>query len=287
MKKRMSRAIVLVLFCLLIMLGLSSRSTATPPPCPDCEYWSFIEERCIPYGDCWGGCTNCKTCVDCWCRCLAECCFDAHCSGCCKCSGCQCVDDTPSCFGGCYACIGCGCIYQCDPDNCQICVDNVCENRCTQDPASCDECDGVGNCVSACDPNTQVCCDGTCTDKCENTEPTGHCDTSHNGEYQCVGCVGVPPFTSAECGDFEIRVYTGNINHHCTGGCPGDCQEQDPVHCYTMYECWPYSEQESLCILGGESTICFPAGELLTCLGCKKKLFDDGEPEYVTHWACQ
>ncbi len=121
MKQTMSRTIDLLLICFLLLFCLTSRATATPPPCPDCYYWDSGEAGCVPYGDCWGGCPNCESCVNCYCHCTSECCEDSHCSGCCTCSGCSCVDNDANCSQeNCYDCNDCGCEYRCDLNNCQI-----------------------------------------------------------------------------------------------------------------------------------------------------------------------
>jgi len=95
MKKRMSRAIVLVLFCLLIMLGLSSRATATPPPCPDCHFWNG--DYCEYYGNCDAGCPNCESCLYCYCECNSECCSYHDCEAGQECVDCECKDKVGHC----------------------------------------------------------------------------------------------------------------------------------------------------------------------------------------------
>lgn len=56
---------------------------------------------------------------------------------------------------------------------------------------------------------------------------------SNNEEYECIGCVGL----FGSCSSYTMRLYTGNEVRYCYGGCPGDCVQQDAVHCYTEYEC--------------------------------------------------
>jgi len=137
------------------------------------------------------------------------------------------------------------CVSSCDPANCQTCVDGWCQ-------------------VCGGDPN-QVCCDGSCEPKCEDGEPTGECDTSHNAEYECVGCVLI-----GDCSNYTMREYYGNEVRYCTGGCPGDCVQQNAVECYVVYECkavilWGYTCET---VLGHK--ICVTALPYKICEGCTK-----------------
>ena len=150
----------------------------------------------------------CPPCPDCY-RCTPTGC---ECQAQCGCGGRTCSD--------CCVCSGCSCV----PDN----------SKCDQ--ANCYACDGC-SCVYQCDPDLEICCDGSCEPKCEDGEPTGQCDTSYNEE--CIGCT-VFPYT---CSDFRMREYTGNEVRYCTGGCPGDCVQQNAVECYVEYECKKGSKQ--------------------------------------------
>lgn len=197
---------------------------------------------CTKYGDCWGGCPDCHSCVNCNCSCTSDCCSDSDCTGECKsCISCSCVDDDSKC-----------------------------------DTAKCYKCVG-GSCEYQCDPATQVCCDGTCTPKCEDGEPTGECDTSKNEDYKCPGCV----YLLDDCSNYTMREYYGNEVRYCTGGCPGDCVQQNAVECYVEYKCklvgilW-HSCQESP---PGEMN-CLPNIFSPVCNGCTK---DSEEPEPIEY----
>ena len=117
------------LTCLLLLSSFAMPVIACPPPdCDDCYYWDG--DDCVPYGDCWGGCPDCESCVYCWCEwqcgvggncCDGSCCYNACCNNvccmydeiCCS-NGCQwpCVeeDDETSCSAvnnmSCTACVG-------------------------------------------------------------------------------------------------------------------------------------------------------------------------------------
>ena len=142
---------------------------------------------------------------------------------------------------------------------------------------------------------SQGCClaDHTCRPWCENTPPTGHCDISHNGdEFNiCPGCAGL--VLGPHCADITFKVYTGEINHSCTGGCPGDCAQRDDVHCYTEYECREEIMRPGVCeseegAPGGVACYEFEIKDpYMFCVPCKKDTsFQEGEEGYVAHRSC-
>jgi len=251
MDKTSYRILTLTVGCMLFLSTTAQRVIAWPcPPCPDCH--TCTPTGCEPYGNCWGGCPSCESCVSCWCQCTSECgCGGKSCTGCCECSGCSCVGgDCPPCHD-CNT-VTCECEYQCDPDDCETCVDG-----------SCQVCGG--------DPN-ETCCDGTCTPKCEDGEPTGECDTSHNAEYECVGCVLI-----GDCSNYTMREYYGSEVSFCNGGGCTDCLQLDAVECYVVYECkrdlqWGRSCQT---VLGYD--MCVTQYPWSLCEGCTKNK-DESEP---------
>ena len=122
-----------------------------------------------------------------------------------------------------------------------------------------------------------------CTPKCEDGEPTGQCDTSYNEEYECIGCTVIPYI----CSDFIKRIYTGNEVRYCTGGCPGDCVQQDAVECYVEYEC-KYGDQleYSICGTVGEGGVdCLDVPFLWWCSPCDD--LEEGVIVYAYPRVCQ
>ena len=107
MKEAMSKSIVLVLFCLLLLVSFSSRATACPPACPDCYYWDDCERECV-----WA-CTGEETCCGGSC-CGNECCNDVCCGEDQDCCGGECCDPDDCCGDDC-----CGPGYECVDDECK------------------------------------------------------------------------------------------------------------------------------------------------------------------------
>lgn len=179
-----------------------------------------------------------------------------------------------------------------DCDSCEECVDGECETCSPCCSGACRICGGDPNkhcCYGTCCSYDQWCClaDHLCHDECVDTEPTGHCDVDNGDDYPCPGCAG--GILGPHCMDVTFREYTGNINHGCTGGCPGECARQDDVLCYTEYKC----REEPLIfgVCGSEEgapggVACQPGGEYWYCIPCKKDASFEGEDVYVIHHAC-
>ena len=230
--------------------------------CPgECDYCENGE--CV---DLDGLCTGCE-------RCNAGTCedYDDKCFGCKSCENTECVLDNDNC-PGCQKCIEPGSCEddnsQCNAANCETCIN-----------AECKKCGGDLN---------KVCCpDEMCYDECQNTPPTGHCDTSYNEDYKCIGCRPWPS-EGPSCEGYTTKVYTGNVNHGCTGGCPGDCELKPNVHCYTEYKCKTGNLLEEYgCIVFGNGELgCAPLPFVL-CVPCARDPEDPGEKSYVNHSACK
>ena len=238
-------------------------------------------------GSCEGGCSAEQCCDDdtCVSSCPeGECCNDGTCES--SCPEGECCDD-----GVCQ--IAC-------PDG-ECCDDGTCvsENLCPGTTGCCDdgkcvsacpgeECCSAHLCVSSC-PEGEVCCsdDEECHEECENTEPTRACDTIHNEEYECIYCA--PPGSGVACQSVTTRIYTGNIKHSCTGGCPGDCEEKPNVHCWTEYKCVEKDVLEDwACVVFGNGELgCVGPDMIVFCPRCKKNPEDPGEKYYVTHQDCK
>ena len=86
-----TRTIAFTLTCFLFLSGFAQMATAHPcgpPACPNCYRWNG--EKCVPYGNCWGGCPDCYGCIDCYCQCTSQCCSYAYCDECYDCVNCSC-----------------------------------------------------------------------------------------------------------------------------------------------------------------------------------------------------
>ena len=259
------------------------------PPCDDCE--TCTEAGCED--DCSGG----ETCCNDSC-CSNDCCDDTCCGAYQVCCPITCCDAASCCNGICCSNICCNgiccsagqiCCYGtcCDPDDC--CNDEICcgtgQKCCTDSGSYCcgsDETCCNGDC---CDPDTEVCCDDGCKPRCENTDPTGACDTSNNEDYECIGCTVLPIF----CHNFTTRIYTGNENHGCTGGCPGDCAPQPDVLCYTEYMCKEdIAQYRTLCGTAGEGVACRSFPDMSWCSPCVQDAYNVVQEFYVeNNRACQ
>ena len=95
MDKTSYRVLTLAVSCMLFLSIIAERAVAWPcsPPgpegCGDC--YTCTSTGCEPYGDCWGGCPSCESCVNCYCQCNAECgCGGRTCPACKSCVGCNC-----------------------------------------------------------------------------------------------------------------------------------------------------------------------------------------------------
>lgn len=146
--------LILFLTCLLLLSGFTATAIACcegPPPgeCYVCEDTVWVQ-----YGDCWGDCPTCESCVDCYCDCIAECgCEGKTCPTCESCVACSC-ECTAECgcegktCSSCCDCENCSCVgndSRCDEDKCEFCAAPcTCIDRC---PMIDEYCDGAGNCV--------------------------------------------------------------------------------------------------------------------------------------------
>ena len=268
---RVKSKTIFLAYLLLLSILVAPAIACPPPDCPDCYY--FDGDDCVSYGNCWGGCPDCHSCVNCWC--------EDDCSGGQTCCGGSCCDSAI-----CKTCVNGVCEWDCSLDNCEQCANGSCESYC--DSNICEICDGTGWCLVCGGDPDQICCDGTCTPKCEDSTYSP-CDTSNNENYQCPGCAG--SISGPTCFDFKMREYTGNLGHRCTGGCPGDCGPYPDVHCYTEYKCREDLIRPGVC---GEKEgapmglACLEAGTYFWCIPCKKDTADPGEKFYVINQqACQ
>jgi hypothetical protein len=128
-------------------------------------------------------------------------------------------------------CCGSNC---CDPAQCKQCVDDVCVDRC--DPDLCQECDGEGFCEVCNGEPDKVCCDdGSCVEPCEEVGNETMC--SSDKSVNCPACVGL----LGDCSDYKAKFYSNEIIYNCSGGCPGDCDDElfDPP-CYEEHFCKDY-----------------------------------------------
>ncbi|MBA7648322.1 hypothetical protein ES703_56108 [subsurface metagenome] len=247
--------IVILLSCMLLLSGFAIPTVACPPPdCGDCKEWDPVKEECVleEGAECATSldCTICYSCVNCSCEY-------------------SCVDDQCCDFI-------LGCVGKCPP--CHYCDNGFCYDICVE----CQEC-VEGSCIS-CAALGKVCCDGWCEEPCTQTDGDT-CDTGHSLEYQCIGCVVLP----YHCDDFTTRVYTGNVPHQCSGGCFGDCDWVNDVHCYTEYECGVEVDFLAICSTdpeepGGVRCNPFPGWE---CSHCIRNIYNPGENHYVTSGECQ
>jgi hypothetical protein len=192
---------------------------------------------------CLGGCPACYTCTPTGCEwqcgagncCGGSCCSNTCCNGACCGSGQNCCG-VSCCSNICCNGVCCSAGQNCCGGSCcsNVCCDGVC---CGAGQTCCNgTCCDSGRCCNGlnCCEEGQICCpDGSCAWPCVDGEPTGECDTSHNEEYECIGCVGL----LGSCSSYTMRLYTGNEVRYCSGGCPGDCVQQSAVECYVEYEC--------------------------------------------------
>jgi len=169
----------------------------------------------------------------------------------------------------------------CPRDSGPCCSGSCCDDKTCYDPAT-KKCCGFGN-GTVCDKDEICCDDGSCKPTCEDGEPTGQCDTSHNEDYGCIGCTVIPHI----CSSFKTRVYTGKEVRYCTGGCPGDCVQQDAVECYVECECkYGLQQDYSICGTVGEGLACLDLPFVWYCSPCVKNN-QECEIEYAYPKKCQ
>jgi len=187
-----------------MFFGLETVS-AWDPPCDGCCYWNG--EECVS-----GSCPGCCFCLQC--SCVPD---NTECSGCCDCEACYCVNRNYKC-PGCCKCSGCGCVDDdayCSQSNCYRCNGCYCEYECN--------------------PETQKCCDGSCEPKCEEVGSETLCGSEK--DISCLACVGI----LGDCFDYKAKVYSNETIYNCSGGCPGECDDESPAPpCYDEYFCNDY-----------------------------------------------
>lgn len=187
----------------------------------------------------------------------------------------------------CYEWNGSDCVWACGSGSCcggSCCSNTCCNGTCCGAGQNCcgGECCSNECCNGVCCSAGQICCNGTCTPKCEDGEPTGECDTSHNAEYECVGCVLI-----GDCSNYTMREYYGNEVSFCNGGGCTDCLQLNAVECYVVCECEAVILWGATCetVLGHK--ICVTALPWNACEGCTKNP-DECEPiEYRYPTRCR
>ena len=242
---------------LLLLSAIQNCARACPPQCPPCYYWNG--QHCI-YGCNPDRCETCKQ-GECQSTCDSENCQRCNGSGSCE-STCD-----PN---QCEQCDGEGnCESSCDPNQCEVCDgQGNCESTC--DPDQCEECDGQGNCeVCGGDPD-KVCCEGSCEPICEQTGYDAIC--SSDNDKSCRACVGI----GGNCSNYDARVYSNQTIYNCTGGCPGECDEEYPSPpCYDEYYCnnwihYTFAECSAMGPTGPRPLECYDAGMPWGCTRCQQ-----------------
>lgn len=245
--------------------------------CDDKKCYNPDTEQCCGNGD-GKTCPNDKSCCGSSCCGPGESCCDGECcpSGRECCNGTCCASGKTCCGGSCCSPEEC-CNGECCPPG-----ETCCGGVCCGDPDKCESCGDFGCEVCGGDPD-KICCSGDCKSPCENTAPTGACDTSQS--RACIGCT-VGTYT---CSGFTTTIYTGNIAHSCTGGCPGDCEDKPEVLCYTEFWCERGTTMSlSICTSAGENTACENYyGDVWFCTPCVPSINTTGNTHFVPHKACK
>jgi len=314
MDKLRFRVVTLMVSCMLLLLGTAREVIAWPcPPCPPCYTCTETgcEWDCGSTGTCCAGtCCSNTCCFDTCCTPGQNCCDDICCSN--ACCGNTCCDpgetccEISCCSNACCAGTCCGpgetcCGSQCCLSECcggLLCCGTIGKNCCDDlvcyDPVT-EKCCGDGNgtvcntnqacCNGTCCPEGEICCDdGSCASPCVDGEPTDDCNTSHDEEHECPGCLMNP---LGSCSNYTMREYTGNEVVYCSGGCAGDCVEQDKVHCYTEYDCKAKTFIAFTCFWGapGGGKLCV-AEPMSSCQACEKNA-DEWEKKYAYPTKCE
>lgn len=146
MKRTMSKSILLLPTCLLLLCILTMPAVGWPPACPSpCEYWNgyecYCHEACCYDSDCGTGIEECLSCNLDTCTCEDD---QSKCSGCCKCDYGMCVNDQSKC-SGCCKCSGCDCV-----DEESKCASYECCRDCDCVDPQCDGCGYVGENIWEC-----------------------------------------------------------------------------------------------------------------------------------------
>jgi len=205
MKGTTREYLAVLLACSLLLSTFSVPARAgCEPPCDDCEECDIEDCECV-----WEGCPSCGRCrycdSSCDCQWVGNCRYDSDCPDCHTCP-------TPE----------CNCEYQCNPDNCQTCVNGSCQ-VCGGDPDKC-------------------CDNGTCVDKCTNT---GQCDYGELPSGPYANCQALQDPVTGQCGPAEgfICNHLATIAENdaecadCAPGCDKTricaCAQIVPIHCKT------------------------------------------------------
>jgi hypothetical protein len=290
--------VILLTSCLFFRFSMPVLACCEGNPPGEC--YTCQDGVWVPYGNCWGGCDNCYSCVNCWCSCTSDCCGEWMCSTCQTCINCKCEcrstspccedSDCPMCYKcgpdcecycassccfdlmclqNCNACVNCECQYQCDPDKCETCVG--------WPDGECKVCEG--------DTSKKCCPDHTCAKPCElSYGDIATCATSHDEDHECALCE-----LTGICTGWKKREYTGNVLYTCVEpGCEGECVE-DPVHCYTQYKCtfWDRIDFHYCFWLPRVKYICFDSNDIQdVCATCQKDTTDPGTKFYESSKKC-
>jgi len=256
-KVRLQVGVIAIMIAMVLSCETVTACWNPPPPkCTQpCHYWSPSQQKCIDECPC--PCAGCIPGVGCYEDCDWE--HGWHC--CCSADNSrgQCYKpDEHSCCDG----------RLCDLDECETCVDGVCEDRCTYYYADwCMICDGAGYCIDRCDPD-EHCCDGTCcpNHKCcvDGDCIKGGCrprfDLEISGECSCYeeNCTGFVTQTfiwyceeydggcpsGTECKQTGTELCYTSRTAACGGSCPGG----DPSEC--ALSDWSYAPKALRCLCG-------------------------------------
>jgi len=165
-----------------------------------------------------------------------------------------CCEDEDCCDGQCYdtttqkCCSDTlwGSVYLCGIN--ETCCKGQC---CSEDQACCNTSFTGGTCYNTttqkccpgvsggydfiCDIDEKCCDDSSCAAPCEEVGSETLCSSENN--KSCPTCVGI----SGSCSGSKARHYTDETIYNCSGGCPGDCDYEDPAPtCYDTYFCADY-----------------------------------------------
>jgi len=255
MKKTARKPIAIFLTCLLLLSNL--KLPAAVAGCLDWCGWCYTCEDCECVYDGCPRCGSCRYCgSDCRCRnygdCWGGCPTCESCVNCyCQCNS-ECGCDGKTC-SGCCVCSNCSCV----------------PNHSNCDEANCYKCENC-NCVYRCNPDTQVCCDGSCKPKCEEVGSETLCGSEN--DTPCRACVGI----TGNCFDHRAKSYTNEIIYNCSGGCPGECDDEYPdPPCYEEYFCddyihYTFAECTNMSETGPVPLECYDAGAPWGCTRCQQ-----------------
>lgn len=272
------------------------------PFCYECKDGVWVLRsfaQCGQDSDCTGECHD-----GCPPHCLCE--IDASkcigdCNSCLPFAG-WCYDDPRECPGECDSCIHGNCEdIDSDCDDCETCLNGSCDPDCSPTQTCCnDTCCNSGNCcnnTTCCTNSNDVCCtdsgdyccqhgetccqgncceigqiccgDGSCEWPCDEEFDQSIC--SSEDDTPCTACVGI----FGDCSVFNTFVSTNVLIYECFGGCPGDCDAEEPQPVCIR---WHICEDNiyflfASCCKGGEIVRpldCYGAEMPWGCTTCKK-----------------